>query len=108
MVPVLLVVLALILCSGVGWRAVSRLRSDIRDLDRRTQALHNQYLRLRDDLGSTDAIAVSALEGLFSHECKPATHAHTRPSKKAPAKKAAAKKAPAKRAPAKKAATRAR
>lgn len=95
MLLVLFLVLALTLCSGVGWRVVSRLRARTSHLERWV-AQHQEVIgRLRGDVHGADLAAQAALDAVFSHECKPSAVAHSKPvAKKAPAKKAAAKKAP--------------
>lgn len=100
MVADLLIVLVLILCSGVGVRVVTRLRSELSSLGVRVSLAEQACRRLDTSVDLALDRTEATHDALFAHECKPSTAAHSPvlvkkvAKKAAPVKKAAAKKAP--------------
>lgn len=100
MLPVLVLGLLVILCFGVGWRVVSRLRTKVDALERNAAAVEQSFVRDDDAIVDLYNRVESLHDRLLAHECKPSAVAHSKPAaKKAPAKAAPVKKAAAKKAP---------
>lgn len=99
MLPVLILALALILCSGVGWTVVSRLTARIDRLERNAADVDQCFVRDNDSIADLYVITESLGDRLLAHECKPSAAAHSPALVKRAPKKAATKAAtPAKKA----------